>query len=78
MKTPQEKYENDPQYATLVNVLYQMILTAQFTPSELREAATFASIKYEMERTSLHIKTNMEGKITNEVCIDYRNHRTRR
>jgi len=52
MKTPQEKYENDPAYHQLVSSLYQMIKDYQFTPSELREAALFEATKFEMERAS--------------------------
>jgi hypothetical protein len=48
MKSPKEKYLNDPQYNHLVNMLESMIEKAQFTPSELREACVLASINYEM------------------------------
>lgn len=48
MKTPREKYMNDPEYHNLVRALEQFIERAQFTPSELREAAVLASINYEM------------------------------
>lgn len=48
MKTPREKYMNDPQYRALVDVLHGYIAQAQFTPSEVREAAMMACIKYEM------------------------------
>lgn len=48
MKTPKEKYLNDPQYHQLVSMLESMIERAQFTPSELREACILASINYEM------------------------------
>jgi len=48
MKTPKEKYMNDPQYHQLVDTLEGLIHTAQFTPSELREACIFACIKYEI------------------------------
>lgn len=48
MKTPREKYMNDPEYHSLVAMLEQFIETARFTPSELREAAVLASINYEM------------------------------
>lgn len=48
MKTPQEKYENDPQYKMIVDVITQLLLNAEFTPSEVREAATLACIHFEM------------------------------
>ena len=48
MKTPREKYMNDPEYNHLVNFLEQMIDQARFTPSELREAIVLACINYEM------------------------------
>ena len=48
MKTPKEKYLNDPEYHHLVSTLESLIESAQFTPSELREACILASINYEM------------------------------
>jgi len=48
MKTPREKNMNDPEYHQLVVMLENFIERAQFTPSELREAALLASINYEM------------------------------
>ena len=48
MKTPKEKYMNDPEYNRLVNMLENLIAQAQFTPSELREACVLACINYEM------------------------------
>jgi hypothetical protein len=47
MKTPQEKYQNDPKYRMLVDTMENLIHQAEFTPSEVREAAMFACIKYE-------------------------------
>lgn len=48
MKTPKEKYMNDPEYHHLVRMLESLIEQARFTPSELREACILASINYEM------------------------------
>ncbi|HHX35452.1 MAG TPA: DUF945 domain-containing protein [Gammaproteobacteria bacterium] len=50
MKTPKEKYMNDPEYRSLVNMLENLIAQAHFTPSELREACVLASINYERWR----------------------------
>ena len=50
MKTPAEKYMNDPEYHALVKMLEQFIERARFTPSEMREACVLASINYEMRR----------------------------
>jgi len=49
VKTPKDKYMNDPQFNNLVNMLESFIHQAQFTPSELREACVLASINYEMK-----------------------------
>jgi len=48
MKTPREKYMEDPEYHHLVMTLESLIEKARFTPSELREACVLASINYEM------------------------------
>ena len=47
MNTPRSKYYNDPHYHQLVDVMVGMIMKAQYTPSEMREAAILASIIYE-------------------------------
>ena len=54
MKTPREKYQNDPEYNHLVSTLENLIEQARFTPSELREACLLASINYEMR----HVREN--------------------
>lgn len=66
MKTPREKYMNDPQYHHLVNTLERMIEQAHFTPSELREACVLACINYEMR----HIRSaNIDPKLENALNI---------
>jgi hypothetical protein len=48
MKSPKDKYENDVNYKSLVDVMEEHIHQGKFTPSEMREAAVLASIHYEL------------------------------
>ena len=48
MKSPRDRYMSDPNFHALVNLLESYIHKADFTASELREAAVLASINYEM------------------------------
>lgn len=50
MKTPHDKYQGDPAYRNLVDMIEGFITAAEFTPSELREAVVLAHINYEMRR----------------------------
>ena len=63
MRTPKEKYMNDPEYHNLVCTLESLIEAARFTPSELREACLLASINYEMR----HIRDLQIDPRTNEA-----------
>lgn len=47
-----ERYNSDPTFHTLVDMMVAFIFDAKFTPSEMREAAILASIIYEQE--SMH------------------------
>ena len=47
MDYPDERYKRDPQFAQLVDRLYMMIKEAQFSPTEIREAAMLVQIKWE-------------------------------
>jgi hypothetical protein len=42
------RYREDPVFATLVDMMYHAICQHDYTPTELREAAHMAAIKYEM------------------------------
>ncbi len=54
MKSPKEKYMNDPEYHHLVTFLESLIEKARFTPSEIREACVLACINYEMRHIREH------------------------
>ncbi len=66
MKTPKEKYMNDPEYNHLVSTLESLIESAKFTPSELREACILASINYEMRHVREH---NIPPQVDNAMRI---------
>ncbi len=46
----QERYFNDPLFHNYVDVFYSMMLEGKMTVSELRDAVTFAGVKFEFER----------------------------
>lgn len=50
--TPVDRYLEDAHFRQLVDALYGAIEQAQFTPTEIREAAMLAQIKFE----ELHIR----------------------
>jgi hypothetical protein len=50
--SPDERYRRDPHFRVLVDVLEHHIREANYTPTELREAALLACIHYESTRPS--------------------------
>jgi len=46
MLSPRERYENDASFHALVAFMVSKIIDCNFTPTEMREAAMLASIKY--------------------------------
>ena len=51
MMTPEEKYNNDAMYRSLVQSLEALLHQANFCPSEIREAAMLACVHHEMRQT---------------------------
>ena len=48
MQSPKERYENDPQYKQLCDLIENFLTQARFTPSEVRECAVMACMHFEM------------------------------
>ena len=48
LRSPRQRYEGDPIFKSLVDAMVAYIEQAEFTPSELRQAATYASIRHAM------------------------------
>lgn len=48
--TVADRYERDPQFRTVVDMMEHLISAAQMTPTEVREAAILATIRYEQRR----------------------------
>ena len=67
MKTPKEKYANDPNYRRLVDMLEALIHQAEFTPSEIREACMLACILHEHYRRIGQVVISAEAARAMEV-----------
>ena len=50
MKTPIDKYQEDNNFRSLVDMMTSYIVNCEFTPSEMRQASILASIRYEQMR----------------------------
>ncbi len=60
------RYQNDPVFRQLVDLLYSQLDAAQFTPSEVREAAMFAQILYEERHIRPIIYDTVRGDFIRE------------
>lgn len=62
--TVKERYQQDPYFHQLVKMLRNCIEQAQFTPTEIREAAMLAQILYEEThvRPIIFTKDDLEKK----------------
>jgi len=61
-----QRYEEDPAFRNLVDTMYVCIQQGQFTPTEIREAAMLAQIRYEDRHprpTIFTAREFMEGKV---------------
>lgn len=67
MKTPKEKYANDNNYRRLVDMLEALIVQAEFTPSEIREACMLACIRHERYRRIRPVVISAEAARAMEV-----------
>lgn len=50
-----DRYNSDPSYKRMVDILEYEIHNHRFTPSELREAAILACVNYENKRVHHHM-----------------------
>jgi len=53
--TPAFRYRHDPAFSALVTMMESYLHTADFTPTELREAVILAAIRYESRRVPKHV-----------------------
>ncbi len=51
----EEKYRTDANFAQLVNTIEAALHNAVYTPSEVREAAIYACIRYELTRPMQYV-----------------------
>jgi hypothetical protein len=65
--TVEERYRNDAVFHALVDMLTNVIHKAQFTPTEVREAALLACIHYEMYNNRAFVISKEEFEKMNIV-----------
>lgn len=61
--TPEERYQRDPAFHVLVDMLRSAIVQATYTPTEIREAAMLACILVEMERPHRPFYMDEDGAV---------------
>jgi hypothetical protein len=70
MMSPRERYQQDPAFHQLVDMMYYHIELANFTPTELREAALLAAIMYANHHPAPNIfLTDAEGTIDRWLTV---------
>lgn len=63
LMSAEERYHRDPQFHALVESLYAAIMNLELTPTEIREAAMLAQLKFEQRKPSAYL-VNEDGRIT--------------
>jgi hypothetical protein len=53
--SPEQRYQTDPTYHGVVDMLEAMVRQCMFSPSEIREAAVLACIHYELRQETMPI-----------------------
>ena len=60
-----ERYDRDPAFHNLVDMLHSSILKHQFSPTEMREALMHATLRYELLNNRSFIYT-LDGEPLND------------
>ena len=56
MKSIEQRYNEDPMIHNFVDMMERAIEELQITPSEIRECAMLAAIRYEMANTTCYVQ----------------------
>lgn len=70
MKSPEEKYLNDSRYHQLVDFIENFLRKAEFSPSEIREAAMLACIHFELKYFRVRIWQSEEERAVSDGIND--------
>lgn len=70
MRTLDDRYHNDANFARLVETIEALIRHGEFTPSEIREAALLAQLRQEMHNPRT---TFLSRELQNEIAFRCQN-----
>lgn len=59
--TPEQRYQQDAKFHTLVNWLLSQIIDCQYSPTELRDAVMLAAIRYELYHSQPSFKVQADA-----------------
>jgi len=60
---PEDRYQRDPMFRTLVDMMEQQIHLGNYTPTELREAAILAALIHESHTLRRYVLPNIENTL---------------
>lgn len=60
LEDSERRYRTDATFRQMVDVMLQHVITMQFTPADMREAAMYASLRFEAEYRRIQYRVDGE------------------
>lgn len=63
LEEAERRYRGDIKFRQMVDMILQHIIAMEFTPTDMREAAMYASLRFEAEYRRIQYRVDGEGLI---------------